>query len=402
MELNSNQITLAMSEHRSSLGKVLLEDLPNSIFTDLKIVTNSEVFLVHKVLISKAFSKFITIDITKETDSIFFPEVSGGDMRIAIEELYVKNHAMRWGQFLRNSSESTSGKSDLCRDEIIGDGDCDTSEYETVNVQVAVKIEEPDVFVLEKKQEKAKNKSTGEQISCTDCGQKFSRAAKVKNLEAHILSVHTPAECDECKKYLRNKQSLYQHKLKVHNTHNLAKVTCELCGKQFSSLYITEHKAVMHQTQGLRKCKQCDFETYSRSVLQNHRNKVHNSDTFPCSLCGKVFQTSKIRYDHESKLHGLGKSKSEEKLLTCEACGKTFNQNNKLQGHMRRLHDTSSTYDCQICEKQFHSLEYLKKHVRGHEEKRPCPYCSKMYTFASMVYHKRNCSCNPNGENNKT
>eukprot|EP00092_Neocalanus_flemingeri_P003908 GFUD01004208.1.p1 GENE.GFUD01004208.1~~GFUD01004208.1.p1 ORF type:complete len:408 (+),score=65.43 GFUD01004208.1:34-1257(+) len=401
MELSSNQIRLALPGHRSSLGKVLLEDLPTSIFTDLQIVTKSGIFVVHKALISKAFSKFTTINLTKETDSIYFPEVDGDDMRAAIEELYVENHARRWSQFLRNSSENSTDRSEDYCDEIIGDIDCDTSESindcDIDSTVAAVKIEESDDLVLEmKKIIKTNDKSTGESLSCTECGKTFSRASKVQNLEAHMLSYHTPAECEECKKYFRNKQRLIQHKLKVHNANNVAKVTCELCGKQLSSLYITEHKAVMHQTRGLRKCKECDFETYSRSVLQDHRNKIHSRDTFPCTLCGKVFQTSKVRYDHESKVHGSGKSKSEEKLLTCDACGKTFNQKYKLMGHMKRLHNTGNTHTCQICEKQFTSLEYLKKHVRGHEEKRPCTYCSKMYTFASMVYHKRNCSQNPN------
>jgi len=369
MELNSNQVKLVMPGHCSSLGKVLLQSLSSCVFTDLKIVTTSDVFPVHKVFVLKAISKLISIDFTLETDIVHFPEVDSDNMKAAIEELYVENQAIKLSKLLGNYSGCfETNTSELNMEEVIGG-----SEYDIdVDDEVSVKVEAENMAI----------ENRYNLLQCVNCFQMFRREARSQG-----------SLCDECEKMSTSKQKQGRHKVRIEK--KTKKVTCELCGKQFSSLYITEHKAVMHQTQGVRKCLECNFETFSKTVLKDHRNKIHNKDTFPCSLCGKIFQTWKLRYDHESKVHSLSKSETDEIMLTCEFCGKVFNQKYKLMSHVKRLHNLNDTYDCNVCKKQFTSEEYLKKHVRGHEDKKPCPYCNKLYTFASMVYHKRNCNDNP-------
>ena len=88
-------------------------------------------------------------------------------------------------------------------------------------------------------------------------------------------------------------------------------------------------------------CAKCEKTFVSRSKLNHHNNQLHEDRE--CDECGKIFK--KGNFARHLKVHT-------DTGFTCQICAKTFNRKDKLQEHVKRLHE-EELYKCDICEKTF-------------------------------------------------
>ena len=95
-------------------------------------------------------------------------------------------------------------------------------------------------------------------------------------------------------------------------------------------------------------CAKCEKTFVSRSKLNHHNNQLHEDRE--CDECGKIFK--KKNFARHLKVHT-------DSGFTCQICAKTFNRKDKLQEHVKRLHE-EELYKCDICEKTFADERYLK------------------------------------------
>ena len=124
-------------------------------------------------------------------------------------------------------------------------------------------------------------------------------------------------------------------------------------------------------------CAKCEKTFVSRSKLNHHNNQLHEDRE--CDECGKIFK--KGNFARPLKVHT-------DTGFTCQICAKTFNRKDKLQEHIKRLHE-EELYKCDICEKTFADESYLKIHMDIHigAPRRQCKYCSKDFSHENNLYH---------------
>ena len=140
-----------------------------------------------------------------------------------------------------------------------------------------------------------------------------------------------PYKCKSCPTRFEAQKLLKQHVSSEH------KLSCELCGKQFTA----------------------------QSGLLFHMQQVHDSeDAISCRMCMKVFPTKKKLKEHLSdEINGHKKSMK----FICKTCGKCFNAKKYLTQHESVHSDNKKTFTCLTCEKIFSSKQYLKKHEKSHD-----------------------------------
>lgn len=80
----------------------------------------------------------------------------------------------------------------------------------------------------------------------------------------------------------------------------------------------------------------------------------------------------------------LEKTKNE-----CTICQVEFSNKYLLNRHIRNVHATEKTHNCDICGQKFASPVYLSAHKRYHSGDRPhiCSFCGKGYITTSDLYH---------------
>merc|ERR1719193_1668568 len=131
-------------------------------------------------------------------------------------------------------------------------------------------------------------------------------------------------------------------------SHSLGRYVCEVCGKRF----------------------QC------QNYLTSHRKIHDDSSIYQCKTCSKTFSSSASLAAHVKRVH------KRHFLNVCSVCGKEIKSGNlSLKDHMARVHHLGNpSHICDICEKAFFSVNELKRHIlkthRGHDFKKPCPFCA--------------------------
>mmetsp|Transcript_1767 Transcript_1767/g.2902 ORF Transcript_1767/g.2902 Transcript_1767/m.2902 type:complete len:248 (-) Transcript_1767:419-1162(-) len=151
-----------------------------------------------------------------------------------------------------------------------------------------------------------KTAHNGERFPCTQCGKTFA----YRNLVArHVESVHKKKKypCKTCKTVYTDKSSLAKHE-KAH--HAGQQHVCKHCAKKYTfKNALDAHVLAIHK--GVRfKCPHCEIEMTKKINLQKHISRFHvgqalvEQRTFPCQLCGKVFNL-KGNHTLHMKVHDL-------------------------------------------------------------------------------------------------
>ncbi|KAL1122384.1 hypothetical protein AAG570_003789 [Ranatra chinensis] len=175
-----------------------------------------------------------------------------------------------------------------------------------------------------------KQHSGNKPYHCTVCEASFCRKPY---LEVHMRT-HTgerPFVCGLCDKRFTQKSSLNTHK-RVHTGER--PYACDICHKRFAvKSYVTSHRSVFNHHPILRCFSACICLHFSNCLLN-------------------------FRWCHMS-----------EKPLACEQCGMTFTSKGFYQAHVRAHHETNA-FPCHLCGRSFMRDSYLIRHNnkvhRGH------------------------------------
>lgn len=221
---------------------------------------------------------------------------------------------------------------------------------------------------------------------CTLCPMKFTTRGALKNHDL-VHTGHKPFECEHCKKTFARADHYKAHQL----THTGVKpFACNICHKQFSAKYDVKKHLRVHSAVKYT-CNVCQKIFKSEKYLAVHVRAHSGIIPYKCDICEKPFSDKYFLKRHikkhspeyvEQKLEKeiKPKEKHQSQPIKCEACDKVFLFNSHMQIHYARVHSELTPYECELCQKQFHTIHDLKRHLKSHSEKTyQCELCKKMF-----------------------
>ncbi|XP_049883249.1 zinc finger protein 91-like isoform X7 [Pectinophora gossypiella] len=177
--------------------------------------------------------------------------------------------------------------------------------------------------------------------------------------------------CALCSKEFDEFTSLNHH-MNVHFQNYI----CELCGAGFITPDRLRTHSYSHQT-GSFPCDGCSKVFRSANARNEHYDTVHRKvQRHRCPHCVETFKNYYQRNKHISTVHGL-----KIKEFKCQTCLKVFQSSGKLGVHKRMVHEKLKRYQCDACEWKFYSKFELEAHMirHGGERKYQCSICKKAY-----------------------
>ncbi|XP_028040173.1 zinc finger protein 845-like [Bombyx mandarina] len=258
---------------------------------------------------------------------------------------------------------------------------------------------------------------------CSDCLIGFNTARLMCD---HMEGKHRPKgagshKCDVCNVYLLTKDNLLLHRslhqiaymcvkcaykttvkkimskhLYTHNEGMKEEYVCSICGSEFGTKSkLNYHKAAWHQEKPQCDCcgkvfaSKMTLKYHLRVVPQNKEEKPKEKLYIPCKGCSKVFHSKKSYRAHAVVHSGM--------TYPCPICGKLFQWKRNLARHTRnhREKDTGAVYECRECNKTFASRDCYANHLRLSKKHAPpdsyvheCSFCGKKFaTKWCMVDH---------------
>jgi len=174
------------------------------------------------------------------------------------------------------------------------------------------------------------------------------------------------------------------------------------------------------------QCPECPETFIMEQMVKRHFKLAHieGKEVHPCSFCGKILKTSKLRNRHENHYCTENKLVVEkmkqtmacescgsvvksnyyathtkkfcpgnpaevmkEKLFCCEVCGKGFASKGKVKEHMSTHKDAQDPkYQCPICQKFMKQSNSYRKHmVNVHKQGSKCQICNKLFYDAEFM-----------------
>jgi len=103
----------------------------------------------------------------------------------------------------------------------------------------------------------------------------------------------------------------------------------------------------------------------------------NDRNSYVCSVCEKHFHTAQYLRRHMN-IH--------DSKYQCTECGKCFRNNQQLTVH-RRIHSGEKPFECSVCGKRFTQFEHLRKHSRNHSGEKPykCEVCQKAFSQVASL-----------------
>lgn len=203
-----------------------------------------------------------------------------------------------------------------------------------------------------------------------DCHHCFRRCSNVLDFENHV-QLHFPAEhpyypCDLCSTYFINLPNLVRH-IKTHNVprikewalaynlpHNSVSFACRYCDK----IFILEASRRIHERIHLAYfiCETCGKQLPNKSQLSVHQRQHTGERPYECTICGSSFKCLSTLRQHEV-VHS-------EKKYSCEVCLRKFSRPEKVRIHMR-VHTGEKPYNCLMCHKKYQQKNDLNRHIKN-------------------------------------
>ena len=208
---------------------------------------------------------------------------------------------------------------------------------------------------------------------CPYCGKRYT-ARYYSNYQLHLKyhNKEKPYLCATCGKAFTEKSKLTVH-LMSHN--NERPCICEICGRGFyTRVNLRYHIQRMHKERPPKpyECDICDTKFVSIYNLNTHKKVTHSDERpFQCGICLKTFKTkAALEKKHIAFHHKTGP------MFHCTICPKSFRLKDYLKIHMKR-HNNERTHFCNTCGKGFYDKKSLREHVRIHSGEKPyeCNYC---------------------------
>lgn len=170
-------------------------------------------------------------------------------------------------------------------------------------------------------------------------------------------------------------------------------LTCDICDRKFTN--IAERNTHIEDHFKTIECPNCERtftgdRAYEFHISTGKCKEAVESDRFRCNLCNeKVFDSIDALNKH---LHTKHKCFITEERFGCEICDKTFAKLKYLRKHIRELHENATPFNCKTCGKRFRRKANLLEHILIHEGKylSTCKTCGKSYrTPSALRLHMR-------------
>lgn len=242
-------------------------------------------------------------------------------------------------------------------------------------------------------------------VSCQVCGKMISS----QTMERHLDRMHRGIKkesvfipCNDCGKMVTT-HTMVRHVKRMHAgiKNELVLLPCRVCGKMISDATMEKHIKRMHAKIYDYKCEECGQKFVTKHELRQHTMRKHSEDaqnfklhqreTGPCNLCGKVMNVRQLP-KHVARIH------EQRKEIMCALCPKAFFSQQDLNQHAV-AHSDERKHSCEICGKEFKSKAFLPIHMRIHTGETPyaCEFCGKAFSDPSAcLNHKKNMHLNAN------
>ncbi|XP_063371152.1 zinc finger protein 57-like [Cydia amplana] len=173
---------------------------------------------------------------------------------------------------------------------------------------------------------------------------------------------------------------------------------CVFCPNDFNTFKVLQEHMNVHFRNYI--CETCDSGFVTRNMRRNHK-KTHETGSFICSFCPKVYDTALKQRAHEKQVHRL------PKLNLCAYCNERFRDFRQKVKHLKDVHGVQrESPKCKACERTFETMAALRLHIkRDHLIQRPhkCSQCDmSFYAKAQLKNHfvihseRRQCCQNKN------
>ena len=340
------------------------------ICEDGKIQSNSFLLTSMFPVIREIFNNF-----TNEEDFfISMPDISINDMDMFFKSIYKKQSLLkidaRLSDLLSSELQHLGTVQEIINDQYQNDHDYagdDKSEPDLVKI----KFVKEHSYNINKKAKKRK--------PCEICG----KLVRFRSSRSHCDSCgHIKVPCEICGRKLASKRM--KGHMRFHDSEEgrrrLQKQCSGQCGdaecrKIFRAPYeLNRH--IKSKTSGPQPCHLCGKLC---KKMDEHIKNYHDSSRSKCNICGKALLIEKLE-DHQ---------KSCEKLvIVCNICGVTFSSHGNFKYHWEKLHQVQEAeYKCNKCGKLLRTKIDLKRHMRSHDEKIPCPECG--VKVRNLKYHMK-------------
>ncbi|KAJ8667924.1 hypothetical protein QAD02_009587 [Eretmocerus hayati] len=155
---------------------------------------------------------------------------------------------------------------------------------------------------------------------------------------------------------------------------------CKLCGKIFEQKSVLNKHLISHSDVRPFSCELC-VQKFKRKRDLNDHMKHHSDDRpFSCELCNRTF---KRKCDQTRHI----KDHSAIYPFSCKFCSKSFPRKDKLKKHMIS-HSDERPFTCETCGKKFKHKSTLKDHMNYHNDEKPaatCGICNEQFLYEDFL-----------------
>ena len=240
---------------------------------------------------------------------------------------------------------------------------------------------------------------------CKDCKRPFK---KEKRLSTHVrrhpngscqsLGIDWETmKCPHCGQHFTKQETAIVHLGKVHgifqgkSRKNKGDFDCDICGKKIGYKdSLRDHKLRLH-SEGDHveqfKCKECNFSSPVRRSVTSHTREVHGREglrMLKCPMCKHSSRWEARLLAHIMAVHQKIKDQ------VCGECGFATARKQNLTKHVREVHLKEKPYACALCDYASAQSNALTDHIEwGHEKppkrERTCFICVKLLSLKRML-----------------